>query len=91
MLSHRLFIIVYNVVFEIKVPKETQGFYGTSVSVYGSVEDELLLKNPTVVLGNINPNFVDKNGKQKILIEAEIVPKELELNNDKEVKVEFDF
>ena len=80
----------YNVVFEIKVPKEAKGFYGTSVSTYGSDEDELLLKDARVVLGKVNPNFIDEKGKQKILIEAEVIPNELENKKEKDEKIEID-
>lgn len=72
----------YDVVFDIFVPKGTQGFSITSFSNYGSEEEEFLMNANDLLIIDVNENYVDKNGNHKILIKALMISKDIQVYNN---------
>ena len=69
----------YDVVMEMYVPKGTIGRNISQFSNYGTTEQEIVLNGADLYIFDIEPNVIDKNGRNKTFL------KTLVLSRDKEV------
>lgn len=66
----------YDVVYDIYVPKGTQGTSITPFSSYGTAEEEILLNSNDLYIIDVIPNVVDKNGRIKTVLKSIILSKD---------------
>lgn len=66
----------YDVVYDIYVPKGTQGTSITPFSSYDAAEEEILLNANDLYIIDVIPNVIDKNGRIKTVLKSIILSKD---------------
>ncbi len=66
----------YDVVFDIYVPRGTQGITITTFSSYGTAEQEVLLNSNDLYIIDVIPGVIDKNGRTKTICKSLMLSKD---------------